>query len=176
MVLAQKPGLSHVLSRGTSIQRLWLSSSAQGTSTKPTRDLCHTKSKREAAVSELVRRTLFVRTLAWIVRVSEVSVQFSRSNRVPFSQRLFFRVRGINTPLTPSLTLSLAHFKPDQVLTLKQALSLPPFDSWEISWGVQMSDLQEKRFELVSIHSNPWELVLRRARGFKSFTLGALSS
>jgi len=82
------------------------------------RDLCHTKSKREAAVSELVRRTLFVRTLAWIVRVSEVSVQFSRSNRVPFSQRLFFRVRDINTPLTPSLTLSLAHFKPEQDLTL----------------------------------------------------------
>ena len=93
------------------------------------RDLCHTKSKREAAVSELVRWTRFVRTPARIVRVSRVSGQFSQSIRVPFSQRLFFRVRGINTPLTPSLTLSLAHFVSDQVLTLEQALSLPPFDS-----------------------------------------------
>ena len=88
------------------------------------RDLCHTKSKREVAVSELVRRTRFVRTPAQIVRVSRVSGQFSQSIRVPFSQRLFFRVWGINTPLNPSLTL--AHFEPEQDLTLEQDLSLPP--------------------------------------------------
>ena len=93
------------------------------------RDLCHTKSKREAAVSEHSRWTRLVRTLARIVRVSGVSGQITRSIRVPFSQRLFFRVRGIYTPLTPSLTLSLVHFESDQVLTLEQALSLPPLDS-----------------------------------------------
>ena len=89
------------------------------------RDLCHTKSKREAAVSELVRWTRFVRTPARIVRVSRVSGQFSQSIRVPFSQRLFFRVRDKNTTLTLSLTLALAHSEPKQDLTLEQALSLP---------------------------------------------------
>ena len=89
------------------------------------RDLCHTKSKREVAVSELVRWTRFVWTPARIVRVSGVSGQFSLSIRVPFSQRLFFRVRDKNTTLTLSLTLALAHFEPEQDLTLEQALSLP---------------------------------------------------
>ena len=89
------------------------------------RDLCHTKIKREAALSETPCWVRIVRTTARIVRVSEVSVQFSRSNRVPFSQRLFFRVRDKNTTLTLSLTLALAHFEPEQDLTLEQALSLP---------------------------------------------------
>jgi len=68
------------------------------------RDLCHTKSKREAAVSEHARWTRLVRTSARIVRVSGVSGQFAWSIRVPFSQWQFFKVWGINTLLTPSLT------------------------------------------------------------------------
>ena len=93
------------------------------------RDLYHAKRKkikREAALSETPCWVRIVRTTARIVRVSGVSGHFTRSIQVPFSQRLFSRVWGINTPLTPSLTLSLAHFEPEQDLTLEQALSLPP--------------------------------------------------
>ena len=90
------------------------------------RDLCHTKSKRDAAVSEHARWTRLVRTLARIVRVSGVSGPYPGVSGYLSVQWLFFSVRSINTPLTPSLTLSLAHFEPDQVLTLEQALSLPP--------------------------------------------------
>jgi len=93
------------------------------------RDLCHTKTKREAALSEAPCWVRIVRTPSQIVRVYEVSGHFTRSIRVPFSQRLVSRVWVINTPLTPSLTLSLVHFESDQVLTLEQALSLPPLDS-----------------------------------------------
>ena len=93
------------------------------------RDHCHTKSKREAAVSELVRRTWLIRNSARIVRVSGVSGQFAWSIRVPFSQWLFFRVWSINIPLTPSLTLAFALFEPELLLTLEQVLSLPFFDS-----------------------------------------------
>ena len=75
-----------------------------------------------------MRWVRLVRTSARIVRVSGVSEPYSGVSGYLSVQRLFFSVRSINTPLTPSVTLSLslAHFEPDQVLTLEQALSLPP--------------------------------------------------
>ena len=93
------------------------------------RDLCHTKIKREAALSETPCWVRIVRTSAWIVWVSGVSGHLSQSIRVPFSQWLFFRVWSINIPLTPSLTLAFALFEPELLLTLEQVLSLPPFGS-----------------------------------------------
>ena len=145
----------------------------------------HKQNQREICVTQNPQRS----SREWECELSPDSPDFSpkcpgvrsiraisRSIRVTFAQRLLSSVRSINTPLTPSVTLSLAHFEPEQNLTLEQALLLPPFDFWEISWGIQVRDLQEKRFELVSIHFNPWALVFRWAHGFKSITLGALSS
>jgi hypothetical protein len=54
---------------------------------------------------------------------------YTRSIRVPFSQRLVFYERGINTPHTPSFKSPLAHFDQKILASKRRALSLPLFHS-----------------------------------------------
>jgi hypothetical protein len=60
---------------------------------------------------------------------------YTRSIRVPFTQRLVFCERGYKYPPYPFIHLSLAHFNQNTPASKRRALSLPLFHSWVIFFG-----------------------------------------